>query len=100
MIKKKENRILRNNIKNSIIIKYIYINTMLKSIFQNRNVNNKKRLFSNFNQKKIKQKTTLNNYCLINGQSNGLNKHLSISRHKLNGLAKLGLINNFKIKSW
>ena len=100
MLNKKENRIIRSNIKNIIIIKFIYLNMITKSIFQNRNIKNKKRLFSYFSFKKLKKNTTLNNYCLLNGQTNGLNKNLNISRHNMNSLLKLGVINNFKIKSW
>ena len=99
MLKKKENRIIRSKIKNIIIIKYLYINIILKSIFQNRNIKNKKRLFSFLNTKKLKKNTTLNNYCLLNGQTNGLNKKLNISRHSLNNLLKFNILNNFKIKS-
>ena len=43
MLNKKENRIIRSNIKNIIIIKFIYLNMITKSIFQNRNIKNKKR---------------------------------------------------------
>lgn len=100
MILKRENKIVRSNIKNSIIIKFIFLNIIFKSIFHNRNIKNFKRMYALMNLKKKQKNSKLNDFCLITGQSKGLNKQLSISRHKMNILLKQGLINNFKIKSW
>ncbi len=100
MLRKKKKLILKANIKNIIILKYLYINIILKSIFNNRNIENKKRLITSFFYKKTNIKYITSNICLISGRFKNTNKRLLFSRHNVNNYCKKGLINNFKIKSW
>jgi len=98
MIKKNQQKILKNKINNIIILKYELKNIILKSIIHNQNINNKFKLYSVFLQKKkIKKNKKI---CLISGHNRSVNNYLNLSKHNMNYLSKLGLLQNFKIKSW
>lgn len=99
MLKKKNQQVLKSNIKNNIILKYEYKNIILKSIIQNKNINYKIRLFSFLSIKKgtIKKNKKI---CLISGRHRGVNTNLNISRHNVNYFAKLGILQNFQLNSW
>jgi len=98
MNKKNQQKILKNKINNLIILKYEIKNTILKSIIQNQNINNKFKLYNIFLQKKkIKSNKKI---CLLSGNYRSNNNMLNLSKHNLNYLTKLGLLQNFKINSW
>lgn len=99
MLKKQQQQILKNNLKNNLILKYEYKNTILKSIIQNKNLKHKVRIYAILNLKKV---TTQKNkkICLISGRHRGVNTNLNLSRHNINFFAKLGILQNFKINSW
>ena len=98
MLKKNKQKILKNKLNTNILLKYELKNLILKSVIQNQNLNNKYRLFNLFLiKKKIKKNKKI---CLISGHNRSINNQLNISRHNINYLSKLGLLQNFKIKSW
>jgi len=99
MLKKKQQQILKNNIKNNIYLKYEYKNIILKSIIHNKNIDNKTRLFANLNIKKPNLKKN-KKICLISGRHRGVYNTLNLSRHNINYFAKIGVLQNFKINSW
>ncbi len=99
MLNKAKQQILKHNLKNNIILKYEYKNIILKSIIQNRNINNKYRLISKYYLKKNYFKKN-KKICFLSGKHRGINNNLNLSRHNLNYLCKLGILQNFKIKSW
>ena len=97
MLKKNKQKILKNKLNTNILLKYELKNLILKSVIQNQNLNNKYRLFNLFLiKKKIKKNKKI---CLISGHNRSINNQLNISRHNINYLSKLGLLQNFKIKS-
>ena len=98
MLKKKNQQVLKSNIKNNIILKYEFKNLMLKSIIHNKNINYKIRIYSFLN---LKKNTLQKNkkICLISGRHRGVNNNLNMSRHNLNYFSKLGILQNFKINS-
>jgi ribosomal protein S14 len=90
-IKIKKKKILKNELKYKI----------LKSIFQNKKIEPKKRLFSFFlilktNNKLFKHK----NVCLLTSKTNSLVKNFQISRNAVKKLLNLNKIQNIKICSW
>lgn len=98
MIKKNQQKILKNKINTLIILKYEIKNIILKSIIQNQNINNKYKMYTIFLQKKkIKSNKKI---CLLSGNHRSNNNNLNLSKHNLNYLTKLGLLQNFKINSW
>lgn len=99
MLKKKQQQILKSNLKSNLILKYEFKNTILKSIIQNKNLNYKIRIYAILNLKKATiQKNK--KICLISGRHRGINTNLNLSRHNVNFFAKLGILQNFKINSW
>ena len=99
MLNKTKQQILKNNLKNNIILKYEYKNIILKSIIQNRNLDNKYRLISKYYLKK--NYTSKNKkICLLSGKHKGVYNKFNLTRHNLNYFSKLGKLQNFKIKSW
>lgn len=99
MLKKKQQQILKSNLKNNLVLKYEYKNTILKSIIQNKNLYYGIRIYAILNLKKVTiQKNK--KICLISGRHRGVNTNLNISRHNVNFFAKLGILQNFKINSW
>lgn len=98
MLKKNKQKILKNKLDTNILLKYELKNLILKSIIQNQNLKNKYRLYNIFLLKKIKKKNK--KICLISGHNRSINNDLNLSRHNVNYLSKLGLLQNFKLKSW
>jgi hypothetical protein len=98
MLKKSKQQILKHNLKNNIILKYEYKNIILKSIIHNRNLSYKYKFISTFYLKKNYLKKN-KKICFLTGLHKSIDNKLSISRHNLNYFAKLGILQNFKIKS-
>lgn len=99
MLKKGRNEILKHNFRNNISIKYNYKNIILKSIIQNQNISNKQRVLAKFFLKKSNNKVQKKT-CFVSGLHKGINTKLNMSRHNLNYFSKLGILQNFKIRSW
>ena len=99
MLNKAKQQILKHNLENNIILKYEYKNLILKSIFQNRNLSTKSRLLSKISVKKNYKKKN-KKICLLTGKSKSVNNNLSLARNNLNYFCKLGILQNFKIKSF
>lgn len=99
MLSKAKQQILKHNLKNNISLKYEYKNLILKSIIQNRNLDNKYRLISKYYFKKnyVKKNKKI---CFLTGKHKAVFNKLNLSRHNINYFSKLGLLQNFKIKSW
>lgn len=98
MLKKNKQNILKNKINHNIILKFEIKNLILKSITHNNNISNKLKLLSNIKKsKKIKKNKKI---CLISGHYRSINNKLNLSRHNLNYISKMGLLQNFQIKSW
>ena len=98
MLKKNKQNILKNKINHNIILKFEIKNLILKSINHNNQIKNKLKLFSNIIKlKKIKKNKKI---CLLSGHKRSINNKLNFSRHNLNYISKLGLLQNFQIKSW
>ena len=99
MLKKKQQQILKYNIKNNILLKYEYKNIILKSIIHNQNITKKIKLFSYLSLKKIDTKKN-KKICLISGRHRSVYNKLNLSRHNINYFSKIGILQNFKINSW
>jgi len=99
MLNKKKQQILKHNLNNNIILKYEYKNIILKSIIHNRNLNYKLRLISNYYLKKSHLKKN-KKICLLSGRHRGVYNNLNLSRQNINYFSKLGVLQNFKVKSW
>ncbi len=98
MIKKNQQKVLKTKIYNLILLKYEIKNIILKSIIHNQNINNKYKLYTIFLQKKkVKPNKKI---CLLSGNHRSSNTYLNLSKHNLNYLTKLGLLQNYKINSW
>lgn len=101
MLPHNKKTILKENLKKTIIIKYLYNNIIKKSIFQNRHLTIKIRTLSFLTyNKNYSTKHKLINTCLLTGRRKGINKNLLLSRHQINILSKTSNIQNFKINSW
>jgi len=97
MLKKNKQKILKNKLNTLIKLKFEIKNLILKSIIHNQNINNRYKLYTLFLlKKKIKKNKKI---CLLSGHHKGVNLKLNLSRHNTNYLSKLGLLQNFKIKS-
>jgi ribosomal protein S14 len=89
-IKIKKKKILKNELKYKI----------LKSIFQNKKIEPKKRLFSFLLILKVNNKIfKYKNICLLTSKTNGLVKNFNISRNTVKKLLNLNKIQNIKICS-
>lgn len=80
------------------ILKNIILNLIKKSIFHNRTIDKKIRLYAFITLKKT---TTLKNHnvCLFTGRKKGINSKLNMTRHQLNKLSKHIKLQNFKTNS-
>jgi ribosomal protein S14 len=98
MINKKNQQILKHSILNKLVLKYLYKNIILKSIIHNRNLNIKSRAIANYYTKKnyIKKNKKI---CMLTGKHRSVYNNLNLSRHNLNYFSKLGVLQNFKVKS-
>lgn len=99
MIKKGMQQILKHQLINIVAAKYEYNNIILKSIIHNQNIPYKTKLYAHLMLKKTNLKKT-KKICMITGKHKSVNNFLNISRHNVNYFSKLGLLQNFKIKSW
>jgi ribosomal protein S14 len=99
MLRRNIKLIALKNLKNSLIIKYNIKNIILKSIFHNRQIENKQRIFSSFFFTKQQFTNKIKNSCLLSGRNKSTNNKVLLSRHNMNKVTKLGLLTNFKIKS-
>jgi len=99
MLKKSKQQILKHNLKNNIILKYEYKNIILKSIIHNRNLDYKYKLLASYYLKKNYLKKN-KKICLISGRHRGVYSNLNLSRQNINYFSKLGILQNFKVKSW
>ena len=99
MLNKAKQQILKHNLENNIVLKYEYKNLILKSIIHNRNLDNKLRLFSKLSVKKNYRKRN-KKICLLTGKSKSVYNKFNLTRGSLNYFCKLGILQNFKIKSW
>ena len=98
MLKKNKQKIIKNKINSHIILKFEIKNLILKSLIHNNSLIIKYKLLNNFLlKKKIKKNKKI---CLINGHHRSVNNKLNLSRHNINYVSKLGLLQNFKINSW
>ena len=81
------------------LLKNLINNIIKKSIFHNRNIKKKIRLFAFFN---IKRKNSIkdNNICLFTGRRKSIMTKLNMSRHQINKISKHVKLQNFKNNSW
>ena len=98
MLNKSKQQILKSNLKNNIILKYEYKNIILKSIIHNRNLSNKYRLISKYYLKKTHISKN-RKICLLSGKHKSIHNKFNLTRHNMNYFSKLGVLQNFKIKS-
>jgi ribosomal protein S14 len=98
MIKYTKKNILKIKLLKIKLLKNLINNIIKKSIFQNRNINKKIRLFSFFNIKKRKSNKN-NKVCLFTGRRKGIIPNFNLSRHQLNKITKYGKLQNFKTNS-
>jgi hypothetical protein len=98
---RREKYIIRDNYRRALKIKYKYIAFIEKSLFLNRNLSKKKRLFIflKINLKKISHKK-VKNICIKSGESKAVNKKLLFCRFQTNYISILNKLQNFKINSW
>ena len=90
-IKLKKKKIIKTEIKNKI----------LQSIFQNKKIDSKKRLFSFFlNLKKSNKVFKYKNACLLTGKYSSVSNNFFLSRNYLKNLLNLNKIQNVKQNSW
>lgn len=98
MIKKSKQQILKHNLKNNIILKNEYKNLIIKSILHNRQLPYKIKILINIYSKTCNIKKN-KKICFFSGLHKGIDQRFNFSRHNTNYLAKLGILQNFKIKS-
>lgn len=101
MLNQKSKFFIKDKIKNTMLIKYKYLNLLQKSLFHNRYINNKKRLvfFYYLNTNIILYKKT-KNICLLSGENKAVNKKLLLSRFQINYSSVSNDLQNFKINSF
>jgi len=81
------------------LLKNIINNLIKKSIFHNRNISKKTRLYAFLN---INKKNSIkdNNICLFTGRKKGIITKFCLSRHQLNKISKHTKLQNFQTNSW
>jgi ribosomal protein S14 len=87
----KRKNFLKNEIKKKV----------LKSIFQNRLIDNNKRIYINSIMTGISKKSSISfqkKRCVLTGQSNSIYKNFEINRHMIKNLNNNGMIQNITIK--
>jgi hypothetical protein len=101
MLNKKSKIYLKDKIRRSISIKYKYLNLIQKSLFHNRYILKKKKLyffyFINLNKLTLVKKK---NICLVSAENKSVNKKLIMTRFQINYSSTLNKLQNFKINSW
>lgn len=100
MFKQKEKFLIRDNSRRTLIIKYKYLNLILKSLLHNRNFTQKRKLLSfiHYSQKKQSFKK-IKNLCMLSGENTSVNKKLLLTRFQINYLSISNKLQNFKINS-
>lgn len=101
MLDKRNKYIIRDKIRRSILIKYKYITIIQKSMFHNRYLSKKNRIFFFFylNTNRLSSKK-IKNICNISGEHKAVNKKLLLTRFQINYSSILNKLQNFKINSW
>lgn len=101
MLNQKSKFLIKDKIKNTVLVKYKYINILQKSLFHNRYLNNKKRLifFYYLNSNTVFSKK-IKNICLISGENKAVNKKLLLSRFQINYSSINNNLQNFKVNSF
>jgi hypothetical protein len=100
MFKKKDINIIKSKYKIIYLYRYKIKFLILKSIFINRNLKNKLRVYAYLllnNTKVINKK--YHKICKFNGFRKNVNKFTGLGRHELNRLSILGKMQNISVNS-
>lgn len=100
MLNKRAKYLIKDKIKRSLRIKYKYLTILQKTLFQNRNINNKKRLLSAYIINTRVYHKRVKNICLQSGEYKAVNKKLLLTRFQLNYKCITNNLQSFKINSW
>lgn len=100
---KQNTNIYKNNIKKIYFLKNEIKNILLKSLFQDKNVNNTVKAFicKKLTFKKKKQSISFQkSVCLILNKHRSVYKYFNLKRHAIKKLNTLGKIPNLKASGW
>ncbi len=99
-MRRQKKKIIKEILKRKYFIKSELKQKILKSIIQNKKIEQVKRFFAQtILQKKSKRKKN-NKICLYTSKFRGLNTFLFFSRHTIKKLANINELQNIKVKSW
>lgn len=101
MLDRRSKYIIRDKTRRSLQLKYKYLTIIQKSLFHNRYLPKKIRLFIfyNINLNRLASIKT-KNICLISGENTAVNKKLLLTRFQINYSSVLNNLQNFKVNSW
>lgn len=101
MVNLKEKFLLRDNLKRTYILKYKYFYKINKSLYLNRTLSQRRKIFAFYNiSVKFKTVRKIKNICSLSGSCRSVNKNTLFSRYQLNYLSILNKLQNFKVNSW
>jgi ribosomal protein S14 len=100
MFSKKEKYLIRDNLKRSTLIKFIYINKLRSSVIHNNFLKKSKLIYLNISSIKNINSKKRKNICLLSGENKSVRKFFLMSRFKINSLCIKNNLQNFKLNSW
>lgn len=99
MFSKKEKYLLRDNLRRSVGIKFIYTNMLHKTLKKNLYLLRYRRFYFTLNLQKNISSKKIKNTCLLSGENTSVRKYFILSRFQLNTLSINNNLQNFKINS-
>ncbi len=97
---KKKIKIIKEILKKKNLIKTEIKKKIIKSIIQNKKINQIKRLMSQTIIQKKTKKIKNNKICFLTSKKRGIETNLFLSRHSIKKLLNINELQNIKIKSW
>jgi hypothetical protein len=99
-MKRQKKKLVKEFLKRKYFIKNEVKQKILKSIIQNKKVDQIKRFFAQIILQKNNKKKKNNKICLYTSKFRGINTFLFFSRHTIKKLANINELQNIKVKSW
>ena len=99
-MRRQKKKIIKEVLKRKYFIKNEIKKKILKSIIQNKKIEQIKRFFAQIILQKKNKRKKNNKICLQTSKFRGINTFLFFSRHTIKKLANINELQNIKVKSW
>jgi hypothetical protein len=99
MVSKREKYIIKDNLRRSQRLKYLYVNHVRKSFYRNLFLEKHRRHYQSIALRKNLNNTNIKNICMLSGENTAVRKYFLASRFKLNHLSVQNNLQSFRLNS-